>query len=55
MGYFCVGVNPYWGQKHPELSYGRSQSHSIPFTNEYLDYLSAWIKDVLTRRTSTAS
>jgi hypothetical protein len=47
MGYFCVGANTYWGQKHPDQSYGIPSAIHIPFTNEYLDYLTACIKDVL--------
>jgi uncharacterized lipoprotein YddW (UPF0748 family) len=47
MGYFCVGANTYWAQQHPELSYGADSNIHIPFTTEYLDYLSACIKDVL--------
>ena len=53
MGYFCVGANTYWGQKHPEQSYnkpsGVPSAIHIPLTNEYLDYLSACIRDVLTK------
>ena len=49
MGYFCVGANTLWGQKHPDQSYGIPSAIHIPFTNEYLDYLTACIKDVLTK------
>jgi len=49
MGYFCVGSNTYWGQKHPEQSYGIPDTAHIPFTNEYLDYLSACIQDALSK------
>ncbi|MCX7045454.1 MAG: hypothetical protein NTX50_08235 [Candidatus Sumerlaeota bacterium] len=47
MGYFCVGANTLWGQKHPDLSYGAPSAPHIPFTTEYLDYLSASIEDAL--------
>jgi hypothetical protein len=47
MGYFCVGANTYWGQKHPEQSYGTPSGIHIPFTTEYLDYLGRCIKDAL--------
>ena len=47
MGYFCVGANTYWAQQHPDLSYGADSNIHIPFTSEYLDYLSASIQDVL--------
>ena len=49
MGYFCVGANTLWGQRHPELSYGIISGPHIPFTKEYLDYLTASIKDALTK------
>ncbi len=49
MGYFCVGANTYWGETHPELSYGTPSAIHIPFTTQYLDYLCATVKDVLTR------
>jgi hypothetical protein len=49
MGYFCVGSNVHWCQTHPNECYDISQSIQIPFTNRYLDYLSACIKDVLTK------
>ena len=39
MGYFCVGANTYWGQKHPDQSYGIPSAIHIPFTSDYLDYL----------------
>jgi uncharacterized lipoprotein YddW (UPF0748 family) len=46
MGYFCVGANALWAQKHPDQTYG-GQGISIPLTTEYLDYLTASMKDVL--------
>ena len=49
MGYFCVGANTYWAQKHPDQSYGAASDIHIPFTREYVDYLSACIKDALTK------
>jgi len=49
MGYFCVGANTYWGQQHPEQSYGIPSGIHIPLTNEYLDYLAACIKDALSK------
>lgn len=49
MGYFTVGGNTYWGQKHPEESYGVPSGIHIPFTKKYLDYLSASIRDALTK------
>lgn len=47
MGYFCVGANTYWGEKHPEQSYGTPSAIHIPFTTEYLNYLERCIKDAL--------
>jgi hypothetical protein len=49
MGYFCVGANTLWAQKHPDLSYGAPAAPHIPFTTEYLDYLCASIEDALRR------
>lgn len=49
MGYLCVGANTRWGQEHPDLSYGTPSGMHIPFTTEYLDYLSAAIEDALKR------
>jgi hypothetical protein len=47
MGYFCVGSNTRWGQEHPNLSYGIPSSPHIPYTDEYLSYLSAAIGDAV--------
>jgi uncharacterized lipoprotein YddW (UPF0748 family) len=49
VGYFCAGANTYWGRKHPDQSYGTPSAIHIPYTREYLDYLAACIKDVLTK------
>jgi hypothetical protein len=49
MGYFCVGANTLWGERHPELSYGMPGAPHIPFTTEYLDHLAASIEDALRR------
>ena len=47
MGYFCIGANTRWGQEHPDLSYGSPSSCHIPYTDEYLAYLSAAIGDAV--------
>ncbi len=47
MGYFCVGANTLWGQKHPDQSYGTPAHTHIPFTNQYIDYLCASVTDAL--------
>ena len=47
MGYFCIASNPRWGQDHPDLSYGTPTTYHIPFTDEYLAYLSASIGDAV--------
>lgn len=47
MGYFCIGANTRWGSEHPELSYGAPSSCHIPYTDEYLAYLSTAITDAL--------
>jgi hypothetical protein len=47
MGYFCIASNPKWGTDHPELSYGTPTTYHIPYTDEYLAYLSASISDAV--------
>jgi hypothetical protein len=47
LGYFCVGANTYWGETHPDLSYGAPSAIHIPLTLRYIDYLCAEIEDVL--------
>jgi hypothetical protein len=47
MGYFCVGANTLWGQKHPDLSYGTPSDWHIPLTTTYLEYLCGSIEDAL--------
>ena len=47
MGYFCIGANTRWGQEHPGLSYGTPSTYHIPYTDEYLAYLSAAIGDAV--------
>jgi hypothetical protein len=47
MGYFCAGANSKWAQDHPDLSNGMPSTHHIPFTDEYLEYLSRSIADAV--------
>ncbi len=47
MGYFCIASNPVWASIHPELSYGAPTTYHIPYTDEYLAYLSASIGDAV--------
>jgi len=47
MGYFCIGANTRWGKEHPALSYGTPSTYHIPYTDEYLAYLSAAISDAV--------
>ena len=47
MGYFCIAANPKWGKDHPELSYGTPTTYHIPYTDEYLAYLSQSIGDAV--------
>lgn len=47
MGYFCVAANPKWGTDHPDQSYGTPTTYHIPYTDEYLAYLSASIDDAV--------
>lgn len=49
IAYFCVGANMLWAERYPEQSYGRPSAVHIPFTNDYLDYFCASIRDVLTK------
>lgn len=47
MGYFCAAANEKWGKDHPELSYGTPTAYHIPFTDEYLEYLSQSVGDAV--------
>ncbi len=47
MGYFCIGANTKWGLDHPDLSYGIPCDRHIPYTDEYLAYLSAAIGEAV--------
>ena len=47
LGYFCAGSNTRWGREHPELSYGIPSEPHIPYTDEYLAYLDAAIRDAV--------
>ena len=49
MGYFCIDSNRLWVKKHPDQSQDESNRLHIPLTNDYLDYLTASIKDVLVK------
>ncbi|HPO17361.1 MAG TPA: hypothetical protein PLI09_28270 [Candidatus Hydrogenedentes bacterium] len=51
MGYFCIGANAYWSEKHPEQCHPHPNAISIPFTNLYLNYLSRVIQESLRRTT----
>ena len=47
MGYFCIASNPKWAEEHPDLSYGTPTTYHIPYTDEYLEYLSKSIQDAV--------
>jgi alpha-L-fucosidase len=47
LGYFCAGSNTKWGREHPDLSYGFPSAPHIPYTDEYLKYLDASIRDAV--------
>jgi len=47
LGYFCAGSNTRWGQEHPDLSYGTPSAPHIPYTDEYLRYLDAAVRDAV--------
>jgi uncharacterized lipoprotein YddW (UPF0748 family) len=46
-GYFCIASNPVWGNAHPEQSYGTPTTYHIPYTDDYLAYLSSSISDAV--------
>ncbi len=46
-GYFTIGSNPKWGTDHPDLSYGTPTTYHIPYTDEYLAYISSSISDAV--------
>ena len=48
IGYFCIGANQLWGQRHPEQSYGTPPLWHIPLTDAYLEYLGASIAEAVT-------
>jgi uncharacterized lipoprotein YddW (UPF0748 family) len=48
-GYFCIASNPKWATDHPDLSYGKPTTYHIPYTDEYLEYLSKSITDAVSR------
>ena len=48
-GYFCAGSNTRWGQTRPDLSYGIPSAPHIPYTDEYLAYLDAAVRDAITK------
>ncbi|MCP4378738.1 MAG: hypothetical protein GY794_21495 [bacterium] len=49
MGYFCIGANAKWGKDNPTLSYGTPATYHIPYTDEYLAYLSSSISDAVSK------
>jgi hexosaminidase len=49
LGYFCAGSNTRWGREHPDLSYGIPSEPHIPYTDEYLTYLDAAVRDAVTK------
>jgi len=46
-GYFCAASNPRWAELQPEQSYGSPTTYHIPYTDDYLDYLSKSIYDAV--------
>ena len=47
MGYYCIGANTLWGQRHPDQSYGTPSGMHIPLTKAYVDYLCTSVEDAL--------
>jgi Hypothetical glycosyl hydrolase 6 len=46
-GYFCISANPVWANAHPDQSYGAPTSYHIPYTDDYLAYLSSSVSDAV--------
>ncbi len=49
MGYFCIACNPRWGAENPSLSYGTPSTYHLPYTDEYLKFLSESIYDAVSK------
>jgi len=49
MGYFCIGANPYWSEKHPDAVHPQSIMMNIPLTLDYLDYLGRVMAEAVTK------
>jgi len=47
MGYFCIAANPRWATENPGLAYDTVDRYHIPYTDEYLAYLTAAITDAV--------
>lgn len=48
MGYFCIGGNTFWSEKHPDQVHPHPSAIAIPLTTDYLDYLGRVIPEALT-------
>lgn len=48
-GYFCASANSKWAADRPDQSYGSPTTYHIPYTDDYLGYLSASIRDAVGR------
>lgn len=47
-GYFCLGANPYWEGRNPDLVHTEGSDYiKIPLTLEYLDYFCRSVEDAL--------
>lgn len=46
-GYFTIGSNPKWAADHPDQSYGSPTTYHIPYTDEYIAYLTSSIRDAV--------
>lgn len=49
MGYFCIGGNAWWSERHPDQVHPIPNAISIPLTKEYLGYLERIIPEALKR------
>lgn len=49
LGYFCIGGNTWWSEKHPDQVHPIPNAIAIPLTKEYLNYLGRIIPEALNK------
>ncbi|HOZ47264.1 MAG TPA: hypothetical protein PLO37_18355 [Candidatus Hydrogenedentes bacterium] len=47
MAYFCVGSNTRWAKENPDFSYGAPSQPHLFYSDRYLDFLAASIRDAV--------